>query len=149
MRLRSTKPVLLVCISLLLTTTLGCPMYTAVAFKYAQEGGGDLTSGAALGADPRPIASDSTQVILAWDPPPSAVTTYRLLFRIHGTNEWYSLAQMPADPEPEFPVGRAEIGGGAFDFGVKAVNAEGAESPLHFSLETTAQPDSGWYLIWE
>ncbi len=49
------------------------------------------------------------------------------------------------------PPGSAilDIGSGMFDFGVTAKDAEENESSMHMSLQTTAQPDTGWFLVWE
>lgn len=138
---------------LLLLPVIGCPMYTAVGFKYAEssEGGGDSQS---IGDDPDKIETTEDAVILAWDSASPDVDYYRLSFRIHGANPpdsvpWYVIQDnIPADMNPEYPVDR--VGSGAFDFGVVAKDseAENEESALHSSLDITAQPDTGWYLIW-
>jgi len=137
-------PVLVV----LLSCLVGCPMYTAVAFKYAQAGG-DPGGGGSVAEDPAGVTSTAAAITLAWDPPPSPVQTYKLFFRIHDTSTWYSLLpDVTAGPSPEYTVQHDDVKSGIFDFGVKAVN-EDAESNMHISVETTAQPDTGWYLVWE
>jgi hypothetical protein len=142
----------LVCVFLLLPL-IGCPMYTAVGFKYAEssEGGGDDQI---LGDDPDGIETTEDTVTLAWDSPSPNVDYYRLSFRIHGANPpdsvpWYIIEDnILADPNPEYPVDR--VGSGPFDFGVvaKDLDADIEESALHSSLDITAQPTTGWYLIW-
>lgn len=133
----------------LLLYLLGCPMYTAVAFKYAKAGGGS-EGGAEVAEDPSAVISSAESITLAWDPSPSAVTLYRLYFRIHDTSTWYSLPDSAeAVPSPEYKVSHTGIEPGPYDFGVKAVNAEDFESNMHMSIDATAEPDTGWYLIWE
>lgn len=127
----------------------GCPMYTAVAFKYAKMEG-NSNEGAAIGDEPTAVSSSAAAITLAWDPPPTAVATYRVFFRIHDTSTWYSLEDnLTAEPEPEYTVQHEDVNSGIFDFGVVAVNAEAVESAMHQSLENTAQPDTGWYMVWE
>jgi hypothetical protein len=146
---KAKKILFLAAAAILLPCLFGCPMYTAVAFKYA-EAGDDPGKGQSLGDDPTEVQSASSQVTLGWDPPPSAVEAYKLFFRIHNTTDWYTLADdLPAVPAPEYTVLHADIGSGMFDFGVIARDAEAHESSMHMSLETSAQPDSGWFLIWE
>ena len=143
------KAAFLPVLALLLCCLVGCPMYTAVAFKYAKAGG-DPGGGGSLGDDPSGLTSSAAEVTLAWDPPPSSIQAYKLFFRIHDTSSWLSLIDnLPADPSPQYTVQHIAVGDGIFDFGVKAVNAEAAESNMHISVETTAQPDTGWYLVWE
>jgi hypothetical protein len=128
----------------------GCTMYMAVAFKHSQaEGVGD-GDGASLSDDPLGVTTSAAEVTLAWDPPPSSVATYKVFFRIHDTSTWYSLTDsLTADPAPQYTVQHSDVDNGIFDFGVVAVNAESAASSMHMSVETTAQPDTGWFLVWE
>ena len=143
------KAAFLPVLAILLLYLCGCPMYTAVAFKYAKAGE-DPGGGGSVGDDPAGISSTAASITLAWDPPPSPVQTYKLFFRIHDTSTWFSLPpDVTAGPSPEFTVQHDAVKSGIFDFGVKAVNAEAAESNMHTSVETTAQPDTGWYLVWE
>jgi hypothetical protein len=138
---------------LLLLPLIGCPMYTAVGFKYAEssEGGGD---GQTEGTDPDEIEVTEDSVTLAWDDPSPEIDFYRVLFRIHGANppaSWLVMEEnLSADPSPEYTVNNVDIGNGIFDFGVvaKDLEADTEESALHSSLDVTAQPDTGWYLIW-
>ena len=139
-------PLFLIMASLLILTFSGCPLYTMAAFKHELEG---EKPGGQIGADPIEVFSDQLQVTLAWDPPPSAVDSYKILFRIHGTEEWFLLNQIPAVPTPEIIVAQADLGNGMFDFGVIAIDSGGLESVIHISLDVTAEPDTGWYLTWQ
>ena len=140
---------------LLILFLFGCPMYTAVGFKYAEASGG-TEDGQIEGTDPEDVEITEETVALAWDVPSPEIDFYRVLFRIHGANppeSWLVLEEnLTADPSPEYTVNNADIGNGIFDFGVVAkdldLEADKEESPLHSSLDITAQPDTGWYLIW-
>jgi len=142
---------LLVCV-LLLLPLIGCPMYTAVGFKYAEASDGE--DGETVGTDPDEIEVTEESVTLAWDSPSSEIDFFRVLFRIHGANppeSWLVLEEnLSAAPSPEYTLNNADIGNGVFDFGVvaKDLDADTEESALHSSLDVTAQPDTGWYLIW-
>jgi hypothetical protein len=143
--------VCLVC-ALLLLLVLGCPMYTAVGFKYAEAS--DVGNETTEGTDPGEIEITENSVTLAWDAPSQDIDFYRVLFRIHGAvppASWLVLEEnLSANPSPEYTVNNADVGNGIFDFGVVAKDMEAGteESALHSSLDTTAQPDTGWYLIW-
>ena len=137
---------------LLLPPLIGCPMYTAVGFKYAEssEGGGD---GQTQGTDPDAIEITGETVTLAWNAPSPEIDYYRLVFRIHGDSpgSWLVLQEnIVATPSPEYTIDEDQREYGMFDFGVvaKDLESETEESALHTSLDTTAQPDTGWYLIW-
>jgi len=146
-------PLLIILISLLILPLIACPMYTAVAFEYEEsnESGAD---GQVPGDNPDGIEVTDENVTLAWDSPSEEVDFYRLSFRIHGANPpdsvaWYIIDDnISADPNPEYQVNR--VGSGPFDFGVVAnyLNSGIEESALHSSLDITAEPDTGWYLIW-
>ncbi len=138
---------------LLILFLFGCPMYTAVGFKYAEASEG-TEDGQIEGTDPEDVEITEETVALAWDVPSPEIDFYRVLFRIHGANppeSWLVLEEnLTADPSPEYMVNNADIGNGIFDFGVvaKDLDADNEESTLHSSLDITAQPDTGWYLIW-
>ena len=142
---------LLICL-LLLLPLFGCPMYTAVGFKYAEASdGGD---GEIQGSDPDEVEITTESVTLAWDAPSPEIDYYRLVFRIHGANppaSWLVIEEnFSAAPSPEYTLNNADVGNGIFDFGVvaKDLDSETEESSLHSSLDVTAQPDTGWYLVW-
>ena len=126
--------ILLLC-SVVITTS-GCVLYALTAFKYAREGGQDLTENQETGSDPAEVLSSEAQITLAWDPPPSAVDTYKLLFRIHDTQDWYLIEQITAEPSPQYTVLNDDLGNGMFDFGVKAVDSGSEESVLLICLSS-------------
>ena len=124
-------------LTILVLLLSGCPLYNPAAFIQKQ-------------AQPADVLSAAAQVTLAWDPPatgPSPVS-YTVSYRIHGTSTWNTLATVPASSQPTYTVLRSTVGTGNFDFAVAAVDANGVSSPLHTSLDPTADPNSGWYLSW-
>jgi Fibronectin type III domain len=142
-RARFSFILLLAFFSLLLSA---CPLYNPAAFIKGQPAPGGQPQ---AGADD--ISSTATQATLQWDPPAtggSQVVSYTISYRIHGTTTWTTLATIPATSQPEYTVLRSTLGSGSFDFAVVAVNGTGAISPLHTSLDATADPTSGWYLTW-
>jgi hypothetical protein len=101
------------------------------------------------------ILQKSTKLTLAWDPPltdipnrPTEVATYQIYCREHGTLYWRFLGEVSASRHPEFTVDYERIGSGLFDFAVRAISVEGRASPLHTSLDSNADPVSGWYVLW-
>ena len=116
----------------------GCLMYLASEFLPEQ----DAENLAA------PTQSSAAQITLAWDPPGGTVLKYRAYFRIHGTTDWVQLAEIPAAPAPEYTVLHSTLGNGEFDFGVIALYDD-SQSALHSSLDTSASPTTGWYLMWQ
>jgi hypothetical protein len=61
---------------------------------------------------------------------------------------WRFLAEIPATPNPSLVIKHSELGDGEFDLAVSMVNARGDASTLHSSLDATANPFGGWYLVW-
>ncbi len=88
------------------------------------------------------------EVTLAWDSPPSEISTYKIFYRAHESGSWILFDEIPADDDPEYTLYHADFGNGDFDFGVIAVDEEAEESSMHTSLDDTAQPECGWYLAW-
>jgi hypothetical protein len=85
---------------------------------------------------------------LAWDPPEGeTVTGYKVYFRVHGETEWTELDQIAGDT-PSYTVSYPELDYGEYDFAVTSIHS-GEESAYHTSLDTTAMPESGWYLDWQ
>jgi hypothetical protein len=121
-------------IALLLLGLFGCPLYNPSAFvQHADE-----------------IASIANQLTLQWNPPTSGPTpvSYTLEYRIHGTTTWQFLATLPATSQPGYTIQHSVLGNGSFDFAVSATDSTGATSPLHTSLDQSADPTSGWFISW-
>ncbi len=95
------------------------------------------------------ITWSADQLTLQWDPPAQAVTNYNVYYRAHGTSTWLSFGQIAAVPQPEYSVQHSKLGNGTFDFAVVAKNAEGDVSDYHTSLDSTADPSTGWYISWQ
>jgi hypothetical protein len=147
---KAAKVVFLILLAGLHFCLAGCTLYMAAAFKHSKAEGGLEEGEVSLPAQPQQVSTSATEVTLAWDAPLSDVSVYRVLFRIHETDSWYSLIDdLSAGASPEYAVQHGDVGSGIFDFGVIAVNAQDEESQLHHSLQNTAQPDSGWYLVWQ
>lgn len=94
------------------------------------------------------IRTSAERITLEWDPSASTVSSYELYFRIHGTTDWRLLGSTIAAARPEYTIQHSDMGNGEFDFAVAAVNGEGTRSDYHTSLDETATPDTGWYVIW-
>ncbi len=128
-----------------------CPLYNPEAFLQQQnaQGGSGGSGGTAQGA-PDNITLAATQTTLAWDPPTGGATivSYTISYRVHGTTAWTTLATIAASSQPSYTVLRSATGPGSFDFAVVAVDSTGVTSPVHTSLDSTADPNSGWYLTW-
>ena len=146
-RARSDRaPLASLIILLALLSINGCPLYNPAAFIKNEP-----TTGGQLQAGPNDVQSTAAQATLQWDSPPSGplqVVSYIVSYRVHGTSNWKMLATVPASSQPEYTVLRSAVGNGSFDFAVAAVDSTGASSPLHTSLDPTADPASGWYLTW-
>lgn len=105
--------------------------------------------------DATPITITSKTITLQWDPPPGSppfgplsVSFYRVYYRDHGSANWAYWAQVPSSEDPQCVLKHSDFGDGRYDFAVAAVDTLGAESPLHGSLDTSAFPFGGWYVIW-
>ena len=101
------------------------------------------------------ILHKSTKLTLAWDPPikdipnlPTEVVGYKIYYRDHGTSSWRLLSEIPASPHPEYTLEYDRVGGGLYDFAVCAITTDGQTSPLHTSLDSNADPISGWHVLW-
>jgi hypothetical protein len=101
------------------------------------------------------LVHKSSRLTLAWDPPlsdipnrPSEVASYQIFCREHGSFYWRFLGEVQASPNPEYTVEHGQLGDGLFDFAVRAVTVSGQASALHTSLDSSADPVSGWYVLW-
>jgi|GEM_PF-1893443 len=121
-------------LSLLLSA---CPLYNSMAFVQPK-------------TELEDIVTTANQITLQWDPPAaSQVVSYTVSYRYHGTSTWITLATIAASPQPAYTVMHSTVGHASFDFAVSATDTAGVTSPLHTSLDPTADPSSGWYLTWD
>jgi hypothetical protein len=102
-----------------------------------------------------PVAISSSEITLAWDPPttafpsaPLAISKYKVFIRKHSGGDWSLCGTVPASGNPELRLLHKDIGDGAFDFAVEAVNDARGASTLHLSLDASAEPYGGWHLVW-
>jgi hypothetical protein len=100
-----------------------------------------------------PVSIQGASLTLFWDPdltgnPADPTASYNLYSRTHGTFPWTLLGNTGTATE-SFSVSTDILPHGSYDFAVTAVTASGAESELHTSLDDTAQPQTGWYVVWE
>ncbi len=105
--------------------------------------------------EPSKLVINSEYIQLEWDPPPVneeydflPVVSYKIYYRIHGMNDWILLDLIPADQNPKYTVYHSDLGNGSYDFAISAVQISDSESQLHSSLDTSADPVGGWYIIW-
>ena len=101
------------------------------------------------------ILYKSPRLTLAWDPPltdipnmPTAVASYVVYYRDHGTFDWQVLDEILANENPQYTVEHEQLGDGLYDFAISAITVGGQVSPLHSSLDSSADPISGWYVFW-
>lgn len=92
---------------------------------------------------------------LAWDPggpeipnDPNFVVRYNIYYRNHGSYYWRFLMKIESSGNPECLITDKEIDYGRYDFAVSAINEQGETSALHSSLDSSANPFSGWYINW-
>ncbi len=94
------------------------------------------------------VTITAEQLTLIWDAPLGAVDHYTVYYRVHGSSDWITLADVSAAPQPEYTAVHSVVGDGEFDFAVVSVDASAHRSAYHSSLDVTAQPKSGWYVSW-
>ena len=143
------RPLYLIMLFCMMAVFAGCTLPTMSDFKYARATTVEADDGAAIGIDQQELFSVDNQIVLAWDAPPSAVDTYKLLLRVHGTQDWSLLKDNISAAGPlEYTVLHEPTLNGIWDFGVVAVDDIGEQSVVHNSMDVNADPNSGWYLVW-
>jgi hypothetical protein len=102
-----------------------------------------------------PIIVNSETIILEWNPPdlqfplpPLSISSYRIYYSNHGAQGWSLLGEVAATGNPSYALRHSDFGDGAYDFAVDAVDSRGEGSALHTSLDASANPFGGWYVIW-
>jgi hypothetical protein len=104
--------------------------------------------------EPTQLIVESDSILLEWDPPASIETqdlpvkAYKIYYRIHDMPCWSLLAVIPAERYPKHVIYHSEVGNGPFDFAVSAVILDNRESNRHTSLDLSADPVGGWYVLW-
>jgi hypothetical protein len=106
-------------------------------------------------SDGFPISVQSAAITLEWDAPalqfpspPLSISAYRIFWRPHLTVGWNFFAEISATAHPTLAIKHSDLGDGKFDFAICAVMANGRTSELHSSLDASAIPYGGWYLVW-
>jgi hypothetical protein len=92
------------------------------------------------------VAADS--FTLAWDPATGDVSSYEVFYRERGADSWTHLADVSPSDSPSYQVTNSELGFGTYEFAVRAAYSGGDVSEYHTSLDSTAEPESGWYIDW-
>ncbi len=106
-------------------------------------------------AESRQIIHKAATLTLAWDPSlsdihnsPNEVELYRVYYRPHGTSDWQLIDEVAAEKQPQFTIKHEDLGNGLFDFAIEAVTVNDSTSPMHTSLDRSADPISGWHVFW-
>ncbi|WP_319417155.1 fibronectin type III domain-containing protein [Marispirochaeta aestuarii] len=98
-----------------------------------------------VGSSLTPYTVDGDSFTLAWNPSESEdLLGYNVYYRPHETETWLFLID---SDEAQLEVTSAMLPGGDYEFAVSSYTAT-EESDLHTSLDETANPDTGWYLVW-
>ena len=102
-----------------------------------------------------PIMVYSQTITLAWDPPWGAMASefsglqgYNVYYKSHFGGWWMQIASVPIGEPTEVTISRDQIGDGEWDFAVSIMSVSGWESAFHTSLDDSADPVGGWYIIW-
>ena len=105
--------------------------------------------------EPSQRVIESEYIQLEWDPPHGdeenallPVVLYKIYYRVHGMEDWVVLDLIPAEQNPKYIVYHSDLGNGSYDFAVSAVQINDIESQLHSSLDISAVPIGGWYIMW-
>ena len=95
------------------------------------------------------------RLTLAWDPPKyagsyagSEVASYRVYYRARGASSWTKIEEIEADSDLSLTITSEDLDFGYYEFAISAVYSADVESPLHSSTDTTADPNTGWYVNW-
>jgi hypothetical protein len=95
------------------------------------------------------VTKTTETLSLAWNyDEPGNVKSYEVYYRTHGTIDWTWLHSI-IPPEPFYEVDKTDVGIGTWDFGISVIDLQDIESEIHTSLDSNAEPTSGWYLSWE
>ena len=93
------------------------------------------------------IYIQAESLIIAWEPPESSIVMgYRVYYRNRGTFDWTALGEAPAQ-SPFYVVTAAALPFGAYEFAISSLSVND-ESGLHCSMDDSAEPSFGWYVVW-
>lgn len=98
--------------------------------------------------DVEEIFRSASVLYLEWvdddNPQPAS---YNIYYRDYLDEDWILLGNIPAT-DPTLEIDYSQFGDGSWVFGVSALDSQGNESKIHSSLDNTADPNTGWYLLW-
>lgn len=100
------------------------------------------------GSDPVAVSVTDENFTLAWDPAEGDITGYEVFYRAHGNTSWTQLDETGVSDTPRYTVSSSELDYGTYEFAVRATISGGGTTEYHTSLDSTASPESGWYLDW-
>jgi len=103
--------------------------------------------------DSNQIIVNSDHITLAWDSPDtssqeSSVTSYKIFYREHNSSKWNLLTEKTDLSNLSYRIDHKDMGNGEYDFAVSAIYNNSVESNYHSSLDVTANPNTGWYILW-
>lgn len=97
---------------------------------------------------------NTDSVTIYWNAPPwdpDTVLFYKLIYHTARDTNWTLVKDsIPPSPSPQLVVHRNEVSSAdsLFYFGVKYMSGDGIESSIHASLDSTANPPGGWFMLW-
>ena len=101
------------------------------------------------------IRVKTSYLTFEWDPAtgvipasPQYPQSYKIYYSEFGKSNWILLGSINSSDNPYFTVKHSDVGDGVYVFAVSTVGEGGGQSPLHTSLDYTADPISGWYVWW-
>lgn len=97
---------------------------------------------------------ESDSLTICWDSPATdadLVNYYELSYRTERNNTFVLLKNIPASVSPSVIVHRNEVDStdSVFYFRVRSVTKSGLNSDFHFSSDSDAVPEGGWFLLWK
>lgn len=93
------------------------------------------------------VSVKATEFSIAWDYDQETAGSFTVYYRIVTSGQWLLL--MAGLTAPSFDIDDSMLEYGEYEFAVSFTPENGEESGLHTSLDTTAMPNTGWYIAWE
>ncbi len=101
------------------------------------------------------IRVKTSYLTIEWDPPTGVIPasplyphSYNIYYSEFGKSNWVLLGSSNSSDNPYFTVNHSDVGDGVYVFAVSTVSVGSGHSPLHTSLDYTADPLTGWYIWW-